>query len=611
MYRLNWKKIKSIKLQKIKIFDSTFYFRHTVRTILALILIWLGMVAFFNWNFLVRSASFSQYLFITQDVDSIRYLLSSAFQGLAALFALTISVSFVVAQLASSYSPRLVMKIVRKRWFVFGLTLFVVSLTYNLFLLSFVTNETVIGFKPWLLFGNVLDIASIIFIIPFVFLFIRTIDPWELSQGLAKKFNEAYFEKMTKKREVDDTLPLFQTFVIKGLENGDLDMVSVVLSTFFSQLEKFITSENYHLVATYFKPFFYKLIRKATEYKENTILEQLIFSFERVQNKITSSDFMKVSKFQDEYFSSMPHMILFLMNESIKFGDGEMLGVGFGALSRLEKKLVPMMPVDDVISEIRSMKEMMNKNYDYRNGQEEYDNDNIFEYIDNVFLADEMVMLAETAIKIRNKKATSRIIRHIFYARHDIFSLDEKRIEVKKRIFGSLPYHLREIMKSASNNSMGITDNIVTGTQELLREIVDMDSRTAEYYVSLMCDALMLMIKKEYFTTSPEWILNMAGAVGRGIISKKNKEVGKITKEIIETFKRILALIDERSKKSIGSEYEKIRNEIATQLKSFQSWGLKEVDENMDKELGEFLTKNWNDVFLKSLDKPTGQRVGN
>jgi hypothetical protein len=38
---------------------------------------------------------------------------------------------------------------------------------------------------------------------------------------------------------------------------------------------------------------------------------------------------------------------------------------------------------------------------------------------------------------------------------------------------------------------------------------------------------------------------------------------------------------------------------------------LKEVDENADKELGEFLTQNWNDVFLKSLDKPGGQRVNN
>jgi len=49
----------------------------------------------------------------------------------------------------------------------------------------------------------------------------------------------------------------------------------------------------------------------------------------------------------------------------------------------------------------------------------------------------------------------------------------------------------------------------------------------------------------------------------------------------------------------------------STIVKSFQSWGLKEVDENADKELGEFLTQNWNDVFLKSLDKPGGQGVGN
>lgn len=608
MVDVSWKKylpqkLRNKKLREIKLFDSTFYSRYTIRTVFVLILIWLGMFVFFNWDFLIKRASLNEYLFITQDVDSVRYLLSSAFQGLAALFALTVSISFIVAQLASSYSPRLVIKIIRKRWFIFGLTLFVFSLAYNLFLLSLITNETVAKFKFFLLTGNILDIASIIYIVPFVFLFIRTIDPWELSQDLVKKFDEGYFDRMTKKREVDDTLPLFQTIVIKGIDNGDLDMTSVALSAFFSQLEKFITSDNYHLVTTYFKPFFYKLIRNATENKEYIILEQLIFSFERVQNKITSPEFMKISNFRDEYSSSMPHMIIFLMSESIKYGDGEMLGIGFGALSRLEKKIVPLMPADDDISEIRSMKEIRQKNYEYRSSQDEYNNHNIFEYIENVFIVEEMVRLAETSIKMQDEKSTSRVIRHIFWSRHDILSLDATRIEVKEMIFSSLPFHIKRLMMLAAKNDVDIADNIITGTQDVLDDFITLGTRVGEYYVSLMCDAIRLIIEKRFFSSSPEFIFNLAGAAGRGIANRKNKEVKKMMEELIKTFKEVVVIIDKRSKNLISAEYDKIRNEIATQLKSFQKWGLKEVDDDMDKKLGEFLTQNWSDVFLKSLDK--------
>lgn len=65
---------------------------------------------------------------VSGDLMAHRYWLSAAFQGIAALFALFISVTLIMAQLASQvYTHRLMQGFFRARWFwvnlIFGLSL--------------------------------------------------------------------------------------------------------------------------------------------------------------------------------------------------------------------------------------------------------------------------------------------------------------------------------------------------------------------------------------------------------------------------------------------------------------------------------------------------------
>ena len=603
-----WKKL----YEKIKIIESTFYFRYTFWLTFFLIAAWVVLIKFFNLS-LESNHAWHGFLYITDNPDSVRYLVSSAFQGLAALFALTISVSFVVAQLASTYSQRLVIKIIKKKWFIIGLLLFVSALAYNLILLSLIKNVIIYDFRGWLFLGNMVDIACIVYIFPFIFLFIRSIDPHELAIKAAENFNEEYFGELKNKNRVNDSLPLFQTIIIKSLENGDSDLVSVSLNVFFENLKKSLDIENYYRVLGYFKPFFHKIIRKATEKREEDILWQIIGAFEYIQEGLLDRKIMIVSQFDEERASSLPCLINFLINESIKNGEGEMVGKGFGAMSRLGKKFFPLMPADSEIAKFRLMQEIRNGNARSISGwsQPEHNNEKVFDFIEDIFVVDDFSKLAKMAIRKHDLESASWIIRQIFGTLYDVVGLNSSHAEAKNDILGSVAFRLEELLNLASEADMDIASDIVTETEGAVSiTLKDANPRIREYYLSLMLNALKMLIEKEFFTKSPEYALNMAGASVRGFISQQNKEAIKMVDISLGAFFDIVRLIDVKSKKTINTTNKKIREEVARQLRSFQKWKLEMIDKSLNEKIIEFLEKNYDKSFLDSLEKSERETRG-
>src|SRR3989338_1186085 len=132
---------KKSPLQK-NIFNSSRSFRISVHLSLLVIALWCLSLYFLNRGVI-------DFQWFVSNVDSLRATFGSIFQGLAAFFAIVISVSLLVAQLAyGSFSPRLMPNFLKNRAFLTVVFLFVGALSLNVIILSNLTDQTLPSLTP-------------------------------------------------------------------------------------------------------------------------------------------------------------------------------------------------------------------------------------------------------------------------------------------------------------------------------------------------------------------------------------------------------------------------------------------------------------------------------
>src|SRR3989339_572278 len=165
---------------------------------------WALFLIFVLWYSMILISNFhntdSWFLF-TADSESLRSLLISAFQGLASFFAITISVSLLVTQLAfGSFSPRLISSFFKNKIFLISSFLFLFSLSLNFILLSILQDSTVHKLIPFVVIDLILTIITLISIVPTTLELLISIDPKKIGLDLIKKFDPNYFKNISSRQ---------------------------------------------------------------------------------------------------------------------------------------------------------------------------------------------------------------------------------------------------------------------------------------------------------------------------------------------------------------------------------------------------------------------------
>src|SRR3989344_4136673 len=174
-----------------RIFNASRSFRITI---------WLSVLVLALWciSFLSLNLNGEVLRWFVSDVESLRALLASIFQGLAAFFAIVISVSLLVAQLAyGSFSPRLMPNFLKNRAFLTVVFLFIGTLSLNAILLSILTEQTVSNLIPLILFNLVLSLVALVSVIPASFILLHSAHPMKIGWDLVEQFNGEYFKKIS------------------------------------------------------------------------------------------------------------------------------------------------------------------------------------------------------------------------------------------------------------------------------------------------------------------------------------------------------------------------------------------------------------------------------
>src|SRR3989344_1550160 len=288
------------------LFQKLFHLNSRLAAVLWTIFItlsfWFVIFVFSNstLDFFAEQGIISQLTFITKDIDTVRYLLSSIFQGLAALLALVISIMFVVAQfVASHYSSRFIKYLVREKWFVWNISFFIIVLVINLILLSFVSKITVQMIPAViLLIDMVLSVGAVIVIMNLAFSFTRAMDPHNIARRLLKnlelRFADKDFFNDRRKAADSEVMILVEAFVIKSVKVGDSDIARRMIGSLLGEIvKKYLTVVSYKNLVAYVTPFIKKIAIIAAHERDEAVLKQIIAECEELEK---STPFPKLTQ---------------------------------------------------------------------------------------------------------------------------------------------------------------------------------------------------------------------------------------------------------------------------------------------------------------------------
>ncbi len=161
------------------------------------------------------------YFFFGGDATSQKYILSAIFQGLSAIFALTLTGVLVISQmLANTYSHR-VIKYFFNKWSLFFLVVFyLVSMFYPLMLLNNLSPNSTIN---RLQMAQVMSIAvvSVAFSGIFIYFMLIYLRPQTVFEFLKKSFKK---EKAEIKK-MEEVFQVFSDIIIGAIYKYDIETV--------------------------------------------------------------------------------------------------------------------------------------------------------------------------------------------------------------------------------------------------------------------------------------------------------------------------------------------------------------------------------------------------
>lgn len=555
---------KTSPLTKI-VYDSSRSLRATFRLSLLVLAVWCISLFFLNRDTLL-------FQWFVSDAESLRALLGSIFQGLASFFAIIVSVSLLVAQLAyGSFSPRLMPNFLKNRAFLSTVFLFIGALALNAILLSVLTEETVGNLLPLVIFDLFISLTALVSIVPASFVLLNSAHPMKIGWDLVERFNDSYFSEIPFKgaSASDESLPMLQSLIVKSLRDADTDYATRLIGSFGDKVESHLNDDNAVTFAGYFDSFFKKIIFIASQENEEGVLQQLVFANEALEKKVAKSRrYLTNTDIRSE--GSFARNIIYIIELSIKNRHDQVVGRAQGAMYRLREILVPSIPPDDEIATFRTVSHFRDKkDGEINNADINYANERIYEYVSRVYFESNSALALE-ALRLNNTEATRDFVREIFRSRYTLYKLDPTKYkEVIKRIAYSDFFNLSRLSHLSIKSNVGISDEVAVGIQEARDFFLKIDPKLAESYIDLLGQLMIETTEREIPNSDPNSTFYWAGVAFRMLLHPAPVD---LPIKLLGYFEKVLLIIKERQKRSSSPILEKMKETICEEIGSVRNY---------------------------------------
>lgn len=575
--------MKNNSVMNKRILNTTAPIRILIWLTIIVIIIWFLSLVFLNKN----QTSFSWFL---SDINSLRALFGSLFQGLASFFAIVISVTLLVAQLAyGSFSPRIMPNFLRDSSFLSLIFLFITALCIDLVLLLFLTENTLHNFFILIVLGLFLSITALISVVPVSFMLLRSAHPMKIAREVIDRFNDEYFKKIdSSTREAlmnDGDLPLIQSLIVKALRDADTDYAMRLLGSFEAQIIAHLNDDNAVNYSNYFSSFFKKIIFVASQENEESVLEQMVFMNEAFETKVIKSN-AYLSNSDMRYETSFAKNILYIIELSIENDHNKVLGRAKGAIHRLRDKIISSIPPEDEIATYRTVKHFRDKKDEKleENQGIHYSNERISEYILAVYFESYSVM-AMRSLEIGNFGAMKDFIREIFRTHYALDKLDPNKYgEMVRRVSYTTFFSLSRLANLSAKKNVSISDEVAVGIQEARDFYTRIDPKLAESYIDLLGGLMIDITEKETPNEDPSSTFYWSGVVLRMSLHLSSPD---ISIKLLNFFQKVLNIIEEKQKTSLSPLLEKMKDTICDEIVSVRRY--EKVDESITKKVDEVL----------------------
>ncbi len=522
-------------------------------------------------------------IFITDDLDSLRTLIASAFQGLAAFFAIIVSVSLLVTQLAyGTFSPRLMPNFLENKVLVTTGLLFIGALSLNLFILAYLSPETVEVLQTIILVTLATSVLAIIAVVPASFALFKLAHPMTVGWNLIRRFDSRYFDAVPFKSDkaIDSSLPLLQSLTIKAIKEADTDFAKRLIGSFDDTLSKHFSVANAKKFSDYFGSYIRKVAITASELDEEQLLIQLMYMNEELEEKAMASDQYLLDSRSSHNGSTFVGNIAFIIELSIKNRHHHVVGMALGALHRLRNKVILRLSPDNEMSSFILGEHFRSKKDGKPNITDQHrKNEYIFEYIQRTYFSIN-IGFATTALE-HNPRSVERFIREISshrYSFSDLANKDQHREAIKRIAYNDL-YNLVRITRSALKANVNLADCIATDLQEADDYLLEIDTNLVEGYIDILGHLIIESIQYDMYDADPDSIIYSTGVVLRSF-SKPNAP-DEITVRLLNHLDKALEVLAKKQDKYPSPLYEKMRNKLCDEISTAKNWHKESVEIGM------------------------------
>lgn len=535
------------------------------------------------------------FILITDDIDSLRTLVASAFQGLAAFFAIIVSVSLLVTQLAyGTFSPRLMPNFLKNKTLVITSFLFIGALSLNLFLLAYLSQETIHALQPIILLDLVVSLVAIVAVIPASFQLFNLAHPMTVGWDLIQRFNSRYFSEVPFKSKdaTDSSLPLLQSLTIKSIKEADTDFALRLIGSFENAVSKHITETNAKDFANYFGGYIRKVATTASELNEEQLLIQLMYMNEELEEKAMVSDNYLLSSWSSFRGSTFVGNIAFIIELGIKNRHPNVVGMALGAQHRLRNKAVLKLAPDSEISTFILGEYFRNKNEGKPDITDQHrNNEHIYEYIQKTYF-DVNSRFASTALET-SPRSTERFVREIYshyYAFADLPNRTQHNEAIERIIYGDL-YRLTRITRTALKEGVNLADEVATGLQEMGHYLIEIDPKLVEGHIDILGHLLIESIQHDMYDADPDSIIYSTGVVLRTF---SRPAPDNLTIKLLGHLDKALSILTRKHKEYPSPLYEKMKKELYDEIETAKKWheASVEIKTKIDLILGKYPNTN-------------------
>lgn len=523
-----------------------------------LLILFAGIFIIANYSKLIEPRiAVSNLVLISHETDTIRYLLSSGFQGLSALFGLVISITFITTQWVSlKYSDRSIFWIVKKIWFRFGLALFALALFSNFVILSFLDN--ILAHQSLFVANNVITLASILYIVPYTYLFLESAHPFKYASEHIKGCDESFFKNISQNDD-DKTskVAVLLTTTSKFIEGSDFDAANRMIWSVCDVLKKHITPSNYEQVSSLFFPFFDRIINISQENQTPDIVRHTMHGIWKVHENLIPVDLIKAKGWLYSEQTLLDVLLKILEYSALNNQNALLNSVLHGVIGKLFKKYLDKMPTDAEIDE---------------ENEGRHQNMNFERHVELVFFQ-KIGEIALKAIHKQKRESATKILRFILLYKYDILKMDNLHKKISRQLMYQALFETNNAFAAAAQYRV----NVFSETVHELEQIAsadDADDDIQEYATELILNALAYSIEDDGFKASLEFSLSEVGALARGWIRKDTTHYAERLENIIDFYAKVLNKVLSEIDESLDPSLNRIKKKIYTELDSLLKFGL-------------------------------------